>query len=64
MTELLRTAEVSDKTGIPVVTLRWWRHRREGPPSTKLDRKTVYAADQLAIWIESQRRASERGGVR
>ena len=25
MTVLLRTAEVSDQTGIPVATLRWWR---------------------------------------
>jgi hypothetical protein len=65
MTELLRSAEVSDETGIPVATLRWWRHRGEGPPSFNLGRKTVvYAADQLAIWIESQRQASERGGVR
>jgi prophage regulatory protein len=52
MTVLLRTAEVSDQTGIPVATLRWWRHRGEGPQSFKLGKKTVvYPADALAVWI-------------
>jgi predicted DNA-binding transcriptional regulator AlpA len=62
MSELLRTREVHEKTGIPVATLRWWRHRGEGPPSFKLGKKTVvYPADGLAVWISNQRAASTKG---
>jgi predicted DNA-binding transcriptional regulator AlpA len=64
MNELLRTAEVSAQTGIPVATLRWWRHRGEGPPSFKLGKKTVvYPVDTLAVWIGNQRSFSTRGDV-
>lgn len=62
MTTLLRTAEVSDQTGIPVATLRWWRHRSEGPPSFKLGKRTVvYPADSLAVWIAQNRATTTRG---
>jgi predicted DNA-binding transcriptional regulator AlpA len=62
MSALLRTAEVSEKTGIPVATLRWWRHRGEGPPSFKLGRKTVvYRADELDVWIAASRANTTRG---
>ncbi|MEE6135339.1 helix-turn-helix domain-containing protein [Mycobacterium sp. 050128] len=62
MSELLRTREVYEKTGIPVATLRWWRHRGEGPPSFKLGRKTVvYPADALDVWISAQRAVTTRG---
>lgn len=64
MSELLRTAEVSNQTGIPVATLRCWRHRGEGPPSFKLGKKTVvYPADGLAVWIGNQRAVSMKGDV-
>ena len=64
MSALLRTAEVSDKTGIPVATLRWWRHRGEGPPSFKLGKKAVvYPADGLEVWISNQRAASTKGDL-
>jgi prophage regulatory protein len=59
MTQLLRTAEVSAQTGIPVATLRWWRHVGEGPPSFRLGRKNVvYAVDELDRWISRQQQAS------
>ncbi len=62
MTQLLRTTEVSDQTGIPVATLRWWRHRGEGPPSFKLGKKNVvYPADALAVWISRQQAVSTKG---
>jgi hypothetical protein len=64
MTVLLRTAEVSDQTGIPVANLRWWRHRGEGPASFKLGKKTVvYPADALAVWIGNHSAASMKGDV-
>jgi predicted DNA-binding transcriptional regulator AlpA len=62
MSALLRTAEVSEQTGIPVATLRWWRHRGEGPPSFKLGKKTVvYRADELDVWIAAGRASTTRG---
>jgi predicted DNA-binding transcriptional regulator AlpA len=64
MSDLLRTAQVHQKTGIPVATLRWWRHRGEGPPSFKLGKKTVvYPADQLAQWIAWQKADTTKGDV-
>ncbi len=61
-TTLLRTAEVSERTGIPVATLRWYRHRNEGPPSHKLGKRTVvYPADDLALWIAQQKAATTKG---
>ena len=43
--EYLTTAEVSELTGIPVGTLRYWRHRRrgEGPKSFCLGRRVAYS---------------------
>jgi predicted DNA-binding transcriptional regulator AlpA len=62
MTELLRTREVYEKTGISVDTLRWWRHRGEGPPSFKMGKKiVVYPADSLELWIRNQQAASTKG---
>lgn len=62
MSTLLRTAEVSHQTGIPVATLRWWRHRGEGPPSFKLGKKTVvYPADKLAVWIATHEATTTKG---
>lgn len=62
MSVLLRTAEVSEQTGIPAATLRWWRHRGEGPPSFKLGKKTVvYLADDLTAWIAAEKAGTVRG---
>ncbi|WP_310773408.1 helix-turn-helix transcriptional regulator [Mycobacterium sp. Z3061] len=62
MSELLRTRQVHEKYGISEDTLRWWRHRGEGPPSFKLGKKiVVYPADALEVWISANRAASTRG---
>jgi len=64
MTQLLRTSEVSEMTGISKDTLRWWRHRGEGPPSFKMGKKiVVYPADALTVWIDNQRSARTKGDV-
>lgn len=54
----LRTAEVSELTGIPTSTLRYYRHRGEGPPSYKLGGVVVYDRDALDRWWDDQRRAT------
>ncbi|MGO8965870.1 MAG: helix-turn-helix transcriptional regulator [Mycobacterium sp.] len=62
MTELLRTSEVAEMIKVSKDTLRWWRHRGEGPPSFKMGRKiVVYPADELAVWISTWRATSTKG---
>lgn len=54
----LRTAEVSQLTGIPVGTLRYYRYRNAGPPSYKLGGTVVYDVDALNRWWDDQREAT------
>lgn len=62
MSDYLRTAEVSKQYNIPVATLRWWRHRNEGPPSFKLGKKiVVYPTDKLALWMATRAAETMRG---
>ncbi len=63
MSNLLRTVEIADQTGIPVATLRWWRHRGEGPRSFKLGKTVFYDADDVAAWVESEKGKTAKGGV-
>ena len=63
-TQFLRTAEVSARINTKVSTLRYWRHKGEGPPSFKLGRKNVvYPLDGLERWIAHNQRLSTRGEV-
>jgi DNA-binding transcriptional MerR regulator len=60
---LLSTAEVSELTGIPVETLRYWRHlRRRGPVSFKLGRRVVYERGDVQAWLDQQRKLTSAGG--
>lgn len=58
---LLRMQEVHVRTGIPIDTLRFWRHRGDGPPSFRLGARVVYDEAELNAWIDAQR---QREGVR
>lgn len=49
--ELLTTEQAADRLNIPAPTLRYWRHRSEGPPAVKLGALVRYDADQLEAWI-------------
>lgn len=53
---LLRLPEVSEMTGIPENTLRFYRAQGgdKGPPSAKLGRRVVYRYDDVVRWIEEQ----------
>lgn len=55
--------EVSEKTGIPVETLRHYRKLNKGPRSYKLGRRVRYDVADLATWLDAQRGAGVRGGV-
>lgn len=58
MTErlLLRVEDVSAQTGVPVNTLRYWRHRNkgEGPKSARLGKRVVYRPADVQAWIDAQ----------
>jgi predicted DNA-binding transcriptional regulator AlpA len=53
---LMRIEEVSEETGIPVETLRYWRQRQkgEGPTSARIGRRVVYRAADVDAWINAQ----------
>lgn len=60
----LTTKQVSDTTGIPVGTLRFWRHCNTGPESMTLGRKrVVYKLSKLNEWLAAQEDNNVRGGV-
>lgn len=56
MRKLMRIEEVSERTGVPVSTLRYWRLRDvgEGPKSVRLGRRVVYSAEDVEAWIDAK----------
>lgn len=54
MEKLLRLPEVAELTGLPVNSLRFWRHQGTGPKSVKLGRRVVYRECDVVAWIEEQ----------
>lgn len=61
MSTLKTTAEVSERTRVPQETLRYWRHRGQGPRSFKLGRRVVYDEADVEQWIREQRTATQSG---
>lgn len=58
--KILRLQDVSDRTGVPLATLRYWRHQGIGVPTFKLGRRVVAYEDEVDAWVEAQRRAGAR----
>jgi predicted DNA-binding transcriptional regulator AlpA len=54
MEKLLRLPEVAELTGLPVNTLRFWRHQGTGPKSVKVGPRVVYRECDVVAWIEEQ----------
>jgi predicted DNA-binding transcriptional regulator AlpA len=53
---------MASEYGIPVATWRWWRYKGIGPKSFKLGKAVFYDAADVAIWVESQKVATAKGG--
>lgn len=51
---LLQFNQVSEITTLSPATLRWLRHRGEGPPLFKLGRRLVCWESDLYAWIDDQ----------
>jgi predicted DNA-binding transcriptional regulator AlpA len=60
---ILRLQEITDRTGIPLATLRWYRHRNVGPKTWKLGRHVVAYEDDVNAWIEQQAAADPQGAA-
>jgi predicted DNA-binding transcriptional regulator AlpA len=55
--DLLLIDEVAAITRRSVDTLRWMRHRGDGPEGFKLGRRLVYRRSSVLAWIAEQERA-------
>ncbi|MCZ2804332.1 helix-turn-helix domain-containing protein [Modestobacter sp. VKM Ac-2983] len=58
--ELLTIDEVSERYRVPKATLRFWRHKGEGPKSFLLGRRVVYKQSDCDAWVEQQYAAADR----
>ena len=59
---ILRLQEIASATGLPVATLRWYRHRGIGPKTFLLGRRVVAYETDVEAWVEQQAQAA-RGGA-
>lgn len=62
--EISTVPEVSEATGIPEATLRWYRSRGIGPKSFRVGRRIRYHRADVVAWMDAQEAKSSRGGVR
>jgi predicted DNA-binding transcriptional regulator AlpA len=60
--EILLMPEVSELTRIPMSTLRFYRHSRQGPKSFLLGGRVAYKRSDVTAWIESQYAAATGAG--
>lgn len=64
MERLLTMDEAATALGLPLQTLRFWRHQGTGPASFKLGpRRVVYAEADLIAWVDEQRARSRSTAV-
>lgn len=61
--DLLTTAEAAHVLKTPPATLRYWRHKEQGPPCFSIGRRVVYRATEIDRWLAEQETATRRGGT-
>jgi len=62
-TRPLTTDEVSELTGVPGATLRYYRYLGTGPRSYRLGRRIVYDRADVDKWVADQKKATSAGGT-
>jgi Helix-turn-helix domain len=60
LSEYLTTDEAAALLRRAPETLRYWRHRSEGPASFKIGRRVLYSRADVVAFIELHREASTR----
>lgn len=50
---LMTMDEVSEETRIPVNTLRWYRHRGEGPKFAKIGGRLMARREDVQAWLDA-----------
>ena len=61
--KILRLEEIGERTGIPLATLRWYRHNGMGPKTWRLGRRVVAYEDDVQEWLDAQASKSAAGGI-
>lgn len=57
MEKLLTLEEVAELTRTPLSTLRYWRHRGEGPNTFRLGRRVLARESDIRAWIDERVKA-------
>lgn len=52
--ELMTIEEVSAEYRLSPNTLRYWRHRGEGPASFRLGRRVMFRRSDVDDWVQKQ----------
>ena len=64
LADFLTQEEAAAELRVCEQTLHRWRRLDEGPPITKLGRRTLYRRSSLQTWLRAQeRRAHSEGGA-
>lgn len=50
---LMTMDEVSELTRIPVNTLRFYRHKGDGPKSAKIGGRVMYRREDVEAWLDA-----------
>jgi DNA-binding transcriptional MerR regulator len=58
--KVLRLQQISERTTVPVATLRYWRHIGTGPPTFRLGKHIVAYEDEVDGWLREQEEGSSR----
>ncbi len=62
--KLIGVPEVAEWIGVPVATVRVWRHRGIGPRSIKCGRWVKYRPSDVERWLDSQSDDDRAGAVK
>lgn len=55
--KLITIGELSEWLGVPVTTLRYWRHYGEGPPAIKVGAAVRYRPSDVEAWLAERSEA-------
>ncbi len=52
--KLLTLDEAAERVRTSPNTMRYWRHKGDGPPSALIGRRVMYREDLLEAWVAEQ----------